>query len=86
MIVAAVPCTEFEPGTRSHHLIPLRDINPTERFSVVTAFFIAVNIAVFIYELLLGTGAREVFVTSFALIPQRLFSPQIADHARGGGL
>jgi membrane associated rhomboid family serine protease len=59
-------------------LIPLRDINPTERFSVVTAFFIAVNIAVFIYELSLGAGAREVFVSSFALIPQRLFFPQAA--------
>jgi membrane associated rhomboid family serine protease len=59
-------------------LIPLRDINPTERFSVVTAFFIVVNIAVFIYELLLGAGARETFVSSFALIPQRLFSQTTA--------
>ena len=81
MIAAAVRSTGFEPGTRSHDLIPLRDINPTERFSVVTALFIAVNIVVFIYELLLGAGAREAFVSSFALIPQRLFSPQTA--ARG---
>ncbi len=62
-------------------MIPLRDINPTERFSLVTAFFIVVNIAVFIYELLLGAGARDAFVSSFALIPQRLFSQQAA--ARG---
>jgi membrane associated rhomboid family serine protease len=82
MIAAAAPaCTGLEPDTRSKDLIPLRDINPTERFSIVTAFFIAVNIAVFIYEFLLGAGAREAFVSSFALIPQRLFSPQAA--ARG---
>jgi len=59
-------------------LIPLRDINPTKRFSVVTAFFIAVNIVVFIYELLLGAGEREAFVSSFSLIPQRLFSQAAA--------
>ncbi|HSQ78403.1 MAG TPA: rhomboid family intramembrane serine protease [Nitrospirota bacterium] len=81
MIESAERVTGFDPDTRSHDLIPLRDINPTERFSVVTAFFIAVNIAVFIYELLLGAGAREAFVSSFALIPERLFFPQTA--ARG---
>lgn len=59
-------------------MIPLRDINPTKRFSVVTAFFIAVNIVVFIYELLLGAGEREAFVSSFSLIPQRLFSQAAA--------
>ncbi len=59
-------------------MIPLRDINPTERFSVVTAFFIAVNIAVFIYELLLRAGEQEAFVSSFSLIPQRLFSQAAA--------
>jgi membrane associated rhomboid family serine protease len=55
-------------------LIPIKDINPTERFAVVTAFFIVVNVAVFIFELLLGTGSREAFVEVFALIPKRLFS------------
>ncbi len=54
-------------------MIPIKDINPTERFAVVTALLIAVNIAVFVFELLLGAEARAVFVSAFALIPQRLF-------------
>ena len=62
-------------------MIPLRDINPTERFAFVTVFFIAVNIIVYLYELSLGAGAREAFVSSFALVPNRLFSPATA--ARG---
>jgi len=78
MLAAAMRSTGFEPDKRSHDLIPLRDINPTKRFSVVTAFFIAVNIVVFIYELLLGAGEREAFVSSFSLIPQRLFSQAAA--------
>ena len=61
-------------------MIPIRDINPTERFAVVTAFFIAVNIVVFLYELLLGVAAREAFVSSFALIPQRMFSQATEAH------
>ena len=73
MIAAVLRSTGFDPDTWSHDLIPIRDINPTERFAVVTVFFIAVNIAVFIYELLLGAAAREAFVSSFALIPQRIF-------------
>lgn len=77
-MIAAAVSNGIRAGCRSHDLIPLRDINPTERFSVVTAFFIAVNIAVFIYELSLGTVARDAFVSSFALIPQRLFFPQAA--------
>jgi membrane associated rhomboid family serine protease len=54
-------------------VIPIKDINPTERFAVVTAFFIVVNSAVFIFELWLGAGGRDAFVAAFALIPQRLF-------------
>lgn len=73
--------TGFGPDKRSYNLIPIKDINPTERFAVVTALFIFVNIAVFIYALLLGPGAREAFVASFALIPKRLFSQAAA--ARG---
>jgi membrane associated rhomboid family serine protease len=56
-------------------LIPLRDINPTERFAIVTFTLIILNIAVFIYELTLGTVDGEKFIVSFALIPRRLFYP-----------
>jgi membrane associated rhomboid family serine protease len=58
-------------------LIPLRDINPTERFAIVTFFLIVLNIVVFIYELTLGDTAGERFIASFALIPKRLFSHAI---------
>jgi len=55
-------------------LIPIKDINPTERFAIVTLVIIILNIAVFLYELALGPQAGEMFVDAFALIPARLFS------------
>jgi membrane associated rhomboid family serine protease len=55
-------------------LIPIKDINPTERFAFVTLLFIVLNVAVFLYELVLGPQAGELFMDSFALIPKRLFS------------
>jgi membrane associated rhomboid family serine protease len=55
-------------------LIPIKDINPTERFAFITLLFIVLNVAVFLYELLLGPEAGELFVDSFALVPKRLFS------------
>ena len=55
-------------------MIPIKDINPTERFAIVTLLIIALNIAVFLYELVLGPQAGEMFVNSFALVPKRLFS------------
>ena len=56
-------------------MIPLRDINPTERFAIVTLLLIVSNVAVFFYELTLDQAGRELFVSSYALIPARLFSP-----------
>jgi len=55
-------------------VIPLRDINPTERFAIVTFLLILANCAVFIYELMLGDTASERFVSVFAVIPAQLFS------------
>ena len=62
-------------------MIPLRDINPTERFAIVTFTLIVLNIGVFIYELILGMRGGETFLLSFALIPRRLFYP---DTVAGG--
>jgi membrane associated rhomboid family serine protease len=59
-------------------VIPLRDINPTERFAVVTFVLIALNVVVFVYELTLGTRSNALFLGSFALIPARLFGPEPA--------
>jgi membrane associated rhomboid family serine protease len=64
-------------------LIPLRDINPTERFAIVTFTLIVLNCAVFIYELTLGVTGGERFLESFAFIPKRLFYP---DFAIGGSI
>jgi membrane associated rhomboid family serine protease len=58
-------------------LIPLRDINPTERFAIVTFTLIILNIVVFAYELTLGTAGVEKFLVTFALIPKRLFSSDV---------
>ncbi len=55
-------------------MIPLRDINPTERFAVVTFVLIVLNIAVYIYEIALGRIAGDLFVQHFALVPANLFS------------
>jgi membrane associated rhomboid family serine protease len=55
-------------------VIPLRDINPTERFAIVTLLLIIANSAVFLYELTLGEIGGALFVSSYALIPARLFS------------
>jgi len=49
-------------------LIPLKDENPTESFAWVTVTLIAVNVAVFIYELTLGPGL-EAFIMHYGLIP-----------------
>jgi membrane associated rhomboid family serine protease len=55
-------------------MIPFRDINPTERFAIVTVFLIILNIVVFSYELTLGQAAGERFIDSFALVPKHLFA------------
>lgn len=57
-------------------MIPLRDINPTARFAIMTAILIALNILVFVFELALGEAGSEQFILLFALVPQDLFSGQ----------
>jgi membrane associated rhomboid family serine protease len=57
-------------------VIPLRDINPTARFAIMTAILIALNILVFVFELALGEAGSEQFILLFALVPQDLFSGQ----------
>lgn len=54
-------------------MIPIRDINPTQRFAVITVLLIAANCTVFLFELLAGSGG-EAFISAFALVPARLFS------------
>ena len=53
-------------------MIPLRDINPTNRFAIVTFILIVLNILVFLFELSLGTNGDRLFA-GYALVPRRLF-------------
>lgn len=52
-------------------MLPLRDVNPTRTFPLVTIALIAVNVLVFIYELILGPQL-EGFVQSWAIIPYEI--------------
>lgn len=55
-------------------MIPLRDINPTERFAIITFCLIIINVVVFIFEMSLAEKSGAAFVGSFALVPARLFA------------
>ena len=56
-------------------MIPLKDINRTRTFPAITLFLIAVNAAVFVYQLSLGSGpALTGFFYQFGLVPRALLS------------
>jgi membrane associated rhomboid family serine protease len=52
-------------------LIPLRDENPSATVPVVTRALIAINVAVFFYEVMLGPDLRA-FLYEWGLVPLRL--------------
>jgi membrane associated rhomboid family serine protease len=52
-------------------MIPIRDNVYIRRFPVVTLLFIAINIYVFIYQIILGTDIDE-FIARYAVIPAEL--------------
>ena len=69
-------------------MFPLKDNIPTERFPIVTVILIALNVAVFVYQLTLpsdrastpelarvGVSERDQFATSFGAIPYRITHP-----------
>lgn len=58
-------------------MIPLHDDNPTQRFAWMTALLIAVNVAVFLYELAVsssGPNALDSFVATYAFTPKPFFA------------
>lgn len=56
-------------------MIPLKDINRTRTFPAITLFLIAVNAAVFVYQLSLGSGpVLTGFFYQFGLVPRALLS------------
>ena len=62
-------------------MIPLRDENPAARPPVVTRLLIALNVAVFLYELSLGPSIRP-FMMAWGFLPARL---SMALHGGDGG-
>lgn len=53
-------------------MVPIRDDNPTQTTPYVTYALIAINIAVFIYELSLPGPSLEAFLRSWAVVPSEL--------------
>ncbi len=56
-------------------MIPLRDEIPADKRPVITYVILGINIAVYIYELLLGEQKAD-FIFQFGTIPYALFNPQ----------
>ncbi len=62
-------------------MIPLRDLNPTRRRPLITYGIIALNILVFLYEIMLPERAQNNLVRQFGVIPWRVvndFGPTTA--------
>jgi membrane associated rhomboid family serine protease len=53
-------------------MIPIRDINPTRRFPLVTVVIIVLNVVVFAFEFLLPVDTLEALVATWGLTPYRL--------------
>ena len=54
-------------------MLPFKDNIPTERFAVVTVLIIAINAAVFMYELTLGAAGRlELFYMHYGMTPYEI--------------
>lgn len=53
-------------------MIPLRDINPTRRFPIVTLSLIGINVLIFLYELSIGDSALFDLITSAGVIPYQV--------------
>jgi membrane associated rhomboid family serine protease len=53
-------------------LIPLKNMDPRRSLPIITLIIIAVNIAVFLYQLSLGPQAADAFVRTWGLVPSKL--------------
>ncbi len=52
-------------------MFPIRDENPTKKRAVITPALILINLAVFVYELILASqGNLDPFIITYALVPQ----------------
>ena len=53
-------------------MLPIRDLNPTRRRPVLTIAIIAINVLVFIYQVMLAGPALDAFYLRFAIVPVRI--------------
>jgi membrane associated rhomboid family serine protease len=63
-------------------MIPLRDINPTRRFPLVTLALIGTNVLIFLYELSLGGRALDQLILTGGVIPYQVTNNFGLDAAR----
>ena len=55
-------------------MIPYRDDNPTQRAPVVVIVLIAINLAVFLWELLLPPDQRQLLLYRYGVVPAAIFT------------
>jgi membrane associated rhomboid family serine protease len=55
-------------------MIPIKDYIRTRSFPFFNTTFIAVNTAIFLYQIMLNSGQAEAFVMRYAFIPERFLS------------
>jgi membrane associated rhomboid family serine protease len=67
-------------------VIPIRDSNPSRITPYVTYAIIALNVAVFLYEIGIGlysgrmNGELAAFFAEYGMVPQRYSSPELSEH------
>lgn len=57
-------------------MIPLKDDNPTRTYPYITLSLVAINVAVYIWEMLLPEEARDDLIYRMAVIPVMFSDPQ----------
>lgn len=53
-------------------MIPIRDVNPSAKRPIVNTIIVLINIAVFIFQIMLPEEALETFYMTYAIVPLRL--------------
>jgi membrane associated rhomboid family serine protease len=60
-------------------MIPLKDMTPRQSFPVMTLLLIAINVVVFIHQLMLPGPAGDLFIKTYGLVPSKI-SLALAGH------
>ena len=65
------PTPGSKGSTERPMMIPLRAENPRRTFPIATLVLIALNVAIFIYQVTLPPKAADAIVTTFGVVPAR---------------